>query len=91
MRRPARAHQIPLSQRQVQAGEHGHSAGDASDDVAIAATDEGSQFENSPEKQGFRRIQVRYDRLARIQHAWNEIAAAIICFRIAARWGISLR
>lgn len=39
---------------------------------------------------GFRRIRVRYDRLARIQHAWNEIAAAIICFRIATRWGISL-
>jgi transposase len=39
---------------------------------------------------GFRLIRVRYDRLIPIQHAWNEIAAAIICFRIALRRGISL-
>jgi len=38
----------------------------------------------------FRRIRVRYDRLIPIQHAWNEIAEAIICFRIALRRGISL-
>ena len=40
--------------------------------------------------EGFRRIRVRYNHLILIQHAWNEIAAAIICFRIALRRGISL-
>jgi transposase len=39
---------------------------------------------------GFRRIRVRYNRLILIQQAWNEIDAAIICFRIALRRGISL-
>jgi len=39
---------------------------------------------------GFRRIRVRYDRLIPSQHAWNEITEAIICFRIAMRWGLSL-
>jgi transposase len=39
---------------------------------------------------GFRRIRARHDRLIPNQHAWNEIAAAIIGFRIAMRRGISL-
>ena len=39
---------------------------------------------------GFRRIRVRYKRLIPIQHAWNEIVAAIICFRLTLRRGISL-
>lgn len=32
---------------------------------------------------GLRRMRVRYDRLLVIQHAWNTLAAAVICFRIA--------
>lgn len=32
---------------------------------------------------GLRRLRVRYDRLKVIQHAWNTLAAAVICFRIA--------
>jgi transposase len=32
---------------------------------------------------GLRRLRVRYDRLQVIQHAWNTLAAALICFRIA--------
>jgi transposase len=32
---------------------------------------------------GLRRMRVRYDRLAVIQNAWNTLAAAVICFRIA--------
>jgi transposase len=32
---------------------------------------------------GLRRMRVRYDRLQSIQHAWNALAAAVICFRIA--------
>jgi transposase len=32
---------------------------------------------------GLRRMRVRYDRLQIIQHAWNTLAAAVICFRIA--------
>lgn len=32
---------------------------------------------------GLRRMRVRYDRLRPIQHAWNALAAAVICFRIA--------
>jgi transposase len=31
---------------------------------------------------GLRRMRVRYDRLKTIQHAWNSLAAAVICFRI---------
>lgn len=31
---------------------------------------------------GLRRMRVRYDRLATIQHAWNSLAASVICFRI---------
>jgi len=31
---------------------------------------------------GFRRMRVRYDRLAIMQNAWNTLAAAAICFRI---------
>ena len=40
---------------------------------------------------GFPSICARYVRLVTIRHARNEIAAAIICFRIAVRRGISLR
>lgn len=32
---------------------------------------------------GLRRMRVRYDRLTIIQAAWNTLAAAVICFRIA--------
>jgi transposase len=32
---------------------------------------------------GLRRLRVRYDRLQVIQEAWNTLAAAVICFRIA--------
>ena len=32
---------------------------------------------------GLRRMRVRYDRLKVIQEAWNTLAAAVICFRIA--------
>lgn len=32
---------------------------------------------------GLRRMRVRYDRLLTIQEAWNTLAAAVICFRIA--------
>ena len=32
---------------------------------------------------GLRRMRVRYDRLQVIQEAWNSLAAAVICFRIA--------
>jgi transposase len=32
---------------------------------------------------GLRRLRVRYDRLMIIQEAWNTLAAAIICYRIA--------
>jgi transposase len=32
---------------------------------------------------GFRRMRVRYDRLQVIQEAWNTLAAAVICYRIA--------
>jgi transposase len=32
---------------------------------------------------GLRRMRVRYDRLPMIQSAWNTLAAAVICFRIA--------
>jgi transposase len=32
---------------------------------------------------GLRRLRVRYDRLHAIQHAWNTLAAAVICFHIA--------
>jgi transposase len=32
---------------------------------------------------GLRRMRVRYDRLISIQHAWNTLAIAIICYRIA--------
>lgn len=32
---------------------------------------------------GLRRMRVRYDRLKIIQEAWNTLAAAVICFRIA--------
>ena len=32
---------------------------------------------------GLRRMRVRYDRLKIIQDAWNTLAAAVICFRIA--------
>lgn len=32
---------------------------------------------------GLRRMRVRYDRLKLIQDAWNTLAAAVICFRIA--------
>jgi transposase len=31
---------------------------------------------------GFRRLRVRYDRLAVIQEAWNTLAACVICFRL---------
>lgn len=31
---------------------------------------------------GLRRMRVRYDRLKTIQHAWNTLAASVICFRI---------
>ena len=31
---------------------------------------------------GFRRMRIRYDRLAIMQNAWNTLAAAAICFRI---------
>ena len=31
---------------------------------------------------GFRRMRVRYDRLAVIQEAWNTLAACAICFRL---------
>lgn len=37
---------------------------------------------------GLRRMRVRYDRLKIIQHAWNSLAAAVICFRIAAGEGL---
>lgn len=32
---------------------------------------------------GLRRMRIRYDRLIVIQHAWNSLAAAVICFRMA--------
>lgn len=32
---------------------------------------------------GLRRMRVRYDRLLVIQHAWNTLAAAVICFHMA--------
>jgi transposase len=32
---------------------------------------------------GLRRMRIRYDRLRIIQEAWNTLAAAVICFRIA--------
>jgi transposase len=32
---------------------------------------------------GLRRLRVRYDRLLVIQEAWNTLAAAVLCFRIA--------
>ena len=32
---------------------------------------------------GLRRMRIRYDRLKVIQEAWNTLAAAVICFRIA--------
>jgi transposase len=32
---------------------------------------------------GLRRLRIRYDRLKIIQDAWNTLAAAVICFRIA--------
>jgi transposase len=31
---------------------------------------------------GFRRMRVRYDRLAEVQEAWNTLAACAICFRL---------
>jgi len=31
---------------------------------------------------GLRRMRIRYDRLKTIQHAWNTLAASVICFRI---------
>jgi len=31
---------------------------------------------------GLRRMRIRYDRLLVIQHAWNTLAASVICFRI---------
>ena len=31
---------------------------------------------------GFKRMRVRWDRLAVIQHAWNALAMSIICFRL---------
>ena len=31
---------------------------------------------------GLRRLRIRYDRLAIMQHAWNTLAAAVICYRI---------
>ena len=33
---------------------------------------------------GFRRLRIRFDRTAAIYHAWNSLAAAIICWRILA-------
>jgi len=32
---------------------------------------------------GLRRMRTRYDRLQVIQHAWNTLAAAVVCFQIA--------
>jgi transposase len=31
---------------------------------------------------GLRRLRVRYDRLLDVQHAWNSLAASVICFRL---------
>jgi len=31
---------------------------------------------------GFKRLRVRWDRLAEMQHAWNSLAMSIICFRL---------
>ena len=32
---------------------------------------------------GLRRLRVRYDRSKDVQHAWNSLAASVICFRLA--------
>lgn len=32
---------------------------------------------------GLRRMRIRYDRLKIMQHAWNSLAAAVVCFQIA--------
>jgi transposase len=37
---------------------------------------------------GLRRLRIRYDRLAAIQDAWNRLAASVLCYRVAIRWGV---
>lgn len=39
---------------------------------------------------GLRRLRVRYDRLKVVQEAWNTLAAAVICFRIATEENVAL-
>lgn len=37
---------------------------------------------------GLRRLRIRYDRSDDVQDAWNRLAASVLCYRIASRWGI---
>jgi len=37
---------------------------------------------------GLRRLRIRYDRSDDVQDAWNRLAASVLCYRIAIRWGI---
>jgi transposase len=37
---------------------------------------------------GLRRLRIRYDRSDDVQDAWNRLAASILCYRVAIRWGI---
>ncbi len=36
---------------------------------------------------GLRRLRIRYDRSDNVQNAWNRLAASVLCYRIAIRWG----
>lgn len=37
---------------------------------------------------GLRRLRIRYDRSDDVQDAWNRLAASVLCYRVAIRWGI---
>ncbi len=37
---------------------------------------------------GLRRLRIRYDRSDGVQDAWNRLAASVLCYRVAIRWGI---
>jgi transposase len=37
---------------------------------------------------GLRRLRIRYDRSGDVQDAWNRLAASVLCYRVAIRWGL---
>lgn len=37
---------------------------------------------------GLRRLRIRYYRSDHVQDAWNRLAASVLCYRVAIRWGI---